>query len=131
MKIIVYKKREDHYECTDIKDDGSDEASIIFDEPIFGTLVLNDKIHTVSRGICKTNIGELSDCVCTPTLFTSNKKYRLEGFFVKNGIIYRREINEEYVRELYERYSVLEKRVAKSEAEIKKIHAVINQKINF
>ena len=131
MKIIVYKMRSKFYECTDIKDDGGDEVAIIFDEPIGGRIVVKDKSFSLVRGVCKTSVGELCEGECCPTLFTSGKRYKLEGFFVKDGIIQRRSPDEEYVRELYESYLSLEKRILKIETALEEINDKITQKIKF
>lgn len=131
MKIIIYKMRSNFYECTNIKDDGSDDVAIIFDEPLCGTLTVKDKALPLVRGVCKTSVGELCEGECTPALFTNGKKYKLESFFVKDGIIQRRSPDEEYVRELYENYCSLEKRVLKIEAALEEINGKITQKINL
>ena len=131
MKIIIYKMRLKSYECTGIKDEGGDDISIIFDEPICGTVTVGDKILPLVRGVCKTRVRDLGDGECSPVLFANGKKYRLESFFIKDGIIQRRSPSDEYVRELYESYSLLEKRVLKIEAALKEINGKITQKINF
>ena len=131
MKIIVYKIRSNSYECINIKDDGGTEISIVFDEPISGTLTVKDKILPIVRGVCKTAVSELSEGECAPTLFSGGKRMRLESFYIKDGFVLRRAPDEEYVRELYENYSLLEKRVLKIESELENINERINQKINF
>ena len=123
--------RSKFYECTDIKDDGGNNISIVFDEPLCGTVIIKDKILPLVRGICKTCINELPDGECSPTLFTAGKKYKLERFFIKDGFVLRRPPDEEYVRELHENYFSLQKRVLEIEAELEKINGKINQKINF
>ena len=131
MKIIVYKMRSKAYECTDVKDDGGDEVRIIFDEPISATLAIGASTAPVIRGICKTNVRELPEGRCSPIVFMNGKRYELESFFIKDGIIQRRSPDAEYIRALYESYSSLEKRICELELNLKSINEKITQKIKF
>ncbi len=131
MKLIIYKKRSKFYECMGIKDDGGDDVAIIFDEPISGSIAIKDKALPLVRGVCKTSVGELCEGECAPTLFTGGKRYKLERFFVKDGIVQRRSPDEDYIRELYENYLSLENRILKIEAVLEEINDKITQKIKF
>lgn len=131
MKIIVYKMRSKTYECTSIKDDGGDDVRIIFDKPITASLAVGTHTKPVIRGICKTRVSELPDGECAPILFASGKRHKLESFFVKDGILQRRSPDSQYIRELCENYSSLEKRVCELESKLANINDKITQKINF
>lgn len=131
MKIIVYKKRSKFYECTGIKDDGGNDVRIIFDEPICGSFVIRDKTYPIVRGVCKTSLKELFEGECSPNLFTNGKKYRLEHFFIKDGIILRSAPDGDYVRELYENYSRIQEKLIEIESKLNDITDKITQKIKF
>ena len=123
--------RSKSYECVDIKDDGGDDIRIIFDQPLCGTLVIGESVFPLIRGVCKATVGKMPDGECTPTIFVGAKSFKLESFFVKNGIILRHAPNGEYIRELYENYTKLEKRVDEMELRLENINDKIIQKIRF
>ena len=131
MKIIVYKMRSKYYECVDIKDDGGDDVKIIFDQPLCGSLVIGDSILPLIRGVCKADVGSLPEGECRPTIFVGAKSYKIESFFIKDGIILRHSPDGEYIRELCENYAKLEKRVNEIETRLENINDKIIQKIKF
>ena len=131
MKIIVYKTRVKSYECTGIKDDGGDDVRIIFDEPLSGSIAVKDKLFPLVRGVCKTTVRQLCEGECSPVLYTNGKRYSLESFYIKNGIIMRGSPDGEYARALYENYSILQKKILEIEERLNDITDKITQKIKF
>ena len=131
MKTIIYKMRSSFYECTDIKNDSGEDIRIIFDEPISGSVIIGKSAYPLLRGICKMSIRDLAEGECLPTLLTNRKKYTLEGFYVKDGILLHKEPDGEYIRELFENYVALQKRLSEIEKALADIENRITQKINF
>lgn len=131
MKIIVYKTRSKSYECTEIRDNGGEDIRIIFDEPISGSLTIKKEVFPITRGICKMSVRQLSNGECSPMLFANGRQYKLESFYIKDGILLRSAPDGDYIRELYENYLKLQKRVSEIEARLADMDDKITQKIKF
>lgn len=131
MKIIVYENRNDLYECTYLRDDGSDKIKIVFDEPWDAKLTANETVFSISHGICVLDISDLCDGEILPKLFVLGKTFCLEGFIMKDGALIGKIPDESYIRNLSKRCEDLSLRLSKAESEIKNIYEKMEQKINF
>ena len=119
------------YECAEIRDDGGEDIRIIFDEPINGAVKIGKEIFSLSSGVCKANIKQFPGGELSPVLFANGKQYKLESFFVKDGILLTRAPDGEYIRELYESYRKLQKRISDIESRLEDMNDKITQKIKF
>ena len=131
MKIIVYKKREDFYECSAIKDSREELSSIIFDEPINGKLKLGERILPISGGVCRLDLNNLLDGEYSPVLIKDKRLFKMEEIIIKGAGAQKKTLGEEYLRSLSERIEKNRKRLCRLEALLKDISEKIERKITF
>ena len=131
MKIIVYKKRGDFYECTSLKDTNENESTIIFDEPISGKVKFGKAILTVTGGACRFNAAAFADGVYSPVLIKNKRLYKMEDLTLKSGGVERKTLGEEYLRSLSERIEEGRVRLQRLEEKLKEISEKIERKITF
>ena len=131
MKIIVYEKRQDWYECTYIHDDGDDKVKIVFDEPFDAKLTFGESVFTVSSGIAVLDVSALCDGETNPKLFLGNRVISLEGFILKSGAVVGKKPDAEFERRLSKQAEELFSRMSRAEGAIKDIYEKIEQKISF
>ena len=131
MKIIVYENRANSYECTYIREDGSDEIKIIFDEPLDAKLTISDKVADVKAGICTARISELGEGEISPVLFLGARLFKLEPFIVKGGALIGKNPDESVVRAISERCCAIDRRLSDAERALRDIYEKIETKITF
>ena len=131
MKIIVYENRANSYECTYIREDGSDEIKIIFDEPFDAKLTVSEKVIDVKSGISTVAISDIGEGEISPVLFLGARLFNLEPFIVKGGALIGKNPDANAVRAISERCCAIELRLSDAERALRDIYEKIETKITF
>ncbi len=131
MKTIIYKKRLNQYECTEIQDGGGDRVKFVFDYPINAKMLISKTVVNVADGIGMTSIKKIPEGDVSPKLFSGSSVYTLEGFTVNKGAIIRRCADENYIRNLGRFCEELSIRFEKLEKQNEQLQTLMTQKIKL